>query len=134
MSILKVRTLISKQWYPAATYSRTSKCSAICISMLYMYAKSVMTWSTHVCWNHGLRTPNEGINRRNLKFWADVADDICFGRTYKFGIGIWFSAMQWRRFPHRVSVVRGWNNWNVFMPLASSTILLQTSLLLCHSI
>ena len=30
---------------------------------------------------HGLRTPNEGINRRNLKIWADVADKICFGRT-----------------------------------------------------
>ena len=25
--------------------------------------------------HHGLRTPNEGINRRNLKFWADVADE-----------------------------------------------------------
>ena len=31
--------------------------------------------------NHGPRTPNEGINQRNLKFWADVADKICFGRT-----------------------------------------------------
>ena len=30
---------------------------------------------------HGLRTPNEGINQRNLKVWADVADKICFGRT-----------------------------------------------------
>ena len=30
---------------------------------------------------HGLRTPNEGINQRNLKIWADVADNICFGRT-----------------------------------------------------
>ena len=38
--------------------------------------------------NHGLRTPNERINQRNLKFWADVADKMCFGRTYKFGIGI----------------------------------------------
>ena len=38
--------------------------------------------------NHGLRTPNEGINQRNLTFWADVADKICFGRTYKFWIGI----------------------------------------------
>ena len=37
---------------------------------------------------HGLRTRNEGINQRNLKSWADVADKICFGRTYKFGIGI----------------------------------------------
>ena len=24
--------------------------------------------------SHGLRTPNEGINQRNLKIWADVAD------------------------------------------------------------
>ena len=31
--------------------------------------------------NHGLRTPNEDINQRNLKIWADVADKICFGRT-----------------------------------------------------
>ena len=30
---------------------------------------------------HGLRTPNEDINQRNLKIWADVADKICFGRT-----------------------------------------------------
>ena len=37
---------------------------------------------------HGLRTPNEGVNLRYLKNWADVADKICFGRTYKFGIGI----------------------------------------------
>jgi hypothetical protein len=26
---------------------------------------------------HGLRTPNEGINQRFLKKWADVADKIC---------------------------------------------------------
>ena len=25
---------------------------------------------------HGLRTPNEGINQRYLKNWADVADKI----------------------------------------------------------
>ena len=30
---------------------------------------------------HGLRTPNEGINQRYLKNWADVADKICFDRT-----------------------------------------------------
>ena len=30
---------------------------------------------------HGLRTPNEGINQRNLKIWGDVADKICFGST-----------------------------------------------------
>ena len=37
---------------------------------------------------HGLRTPNENMNQRNLIFWADVADKICFSRTKKFGIGI----------------------------------------------
>ena len=34
----------------------------------------------HACF-HGLRTPNEGINQKYLKNWADVADKICFGRT-----------------------------------------------------
>ena len=33
------------------------------------------------CEKHGLRTPNEGINQRYLKNWADVADKICFGHT-----------------------------------------------------
>ena len=31
--------------------------------------------------HHGLWTPNEGINQRYPKNWADVADKICFGRT-----------------------------------------------------
>ena len=43
---------------------------------------------------HGLRTPNEGKNLRYLKNWADVADKICCRHTYKFGIGIEFSAVQ----------------------------------------
>jgi hypothetical protein len=30
---------------------------------------------------HGLRTPNEDINQRYLKNWADVADKIYFCRT-----------------------------------------------------
>ena len=66
---------------------------------------------------HGLRTPNEGIIQGNLKCWADVADKICFGRTYKFGIGIWFSAVQWRWFPHWASVVCdhiGWAKCSAF--------------------
>ena len=33
------------------------------------------------CWKHRLRTPNEGINQRYLKNWAEVAGKICFGRT-----------------------------------------------------
>ena len=30
---------------------------------------------------HGLRTPNESINQRYLKNWADVADKICCRHT-----------------------------------------------------
>ena len=30
---------------------------------------------------HGLWTPNEGINQRYLKNWADMADKIYFGYT-----------------------------------------------------
>ena len=60
---------------------------------------------------HGLRTPNEGINPWNLKIWANLAVKICFDHTYKFGIGIWFLAVQWRRFPHRVSIVRVHFDW-----------------------
>ena len=29
------------------------------------------------CWWHRLRTPNEGIDQRNMKIWADVTDKIC---------------------------------------------------------
>ena len=32
--------------------------------------------------SHGLRTPYEGIKRRNLKFWANMADKICLGHTW----------------------------------------------------
>ena len=31
-------------------------------------------------YDHGLWTPNKGKNQRNLKFWAVLADKICFGR------------------------------------------------------
>ena len=58
---------------------------------------------------HGLRTTNEGINQRYLKNWADVADKICFGRTLNFGIGIEFSAVQWRLWALWASIVRGPN-------------------------
>ena len=39
---------------------------------------------------HGLWTPNEGINQRNLKFWADVADKICFFVPKNLGLGLKF--------------------------------------------
>ncbi len=47
------------------------------------------------CQGHGLRTPNEGIYQRNLKFWVDVAEkyasavpkiwdwDLIFGSAVK---------------------------------------------------
>ena len=58
---------------------------------------------------HGLRTPNEGINQRYLKNWANVADKICCRHTKKFGSGSEFSAVQWRLFPLWASVVRDLN-------------------------
>ena len=39
------------------------------------------TFSASLINKHGLRTPNEGKNQRNLKIRADVADKICFGRS-----------------------------------------------------
>ena len=37
------------------------------------------------------KTPNEGINQRNLKIWADVADKIYFGRLpINLGVGVDF--------------------------------------------
>ena len=55
---------------------------------IYLVIKKLFVLEIINAPKHGLRTPNEGINQRNLKFWADVAGKICFGRTYKFGIGI----------------------------------------------
>ena len=40
---------------------------------------------------HGLRTPNEGINQRNLKIWADVADKLYASAVRKnLGVGVDF--------------------------------------------
>ena len=36
---------------------------------------------------HGLRTPNEGINQRYLKNWADVADKV--PRYLGVGVNFW---------------------------------------------
>ena len=44
--------------------------------------------------HHGLRTTNGGMNQRNLKIWANVADKICFGCTQKFGSVSGFLAVQ----------------------------------------
>ena len=39
---------------------------------------------------NGLRTPNEGINQRNLKIWADVADKISMAVPKNLGVGVDF--------------------------------------------
>ena len=39
---------------------------------------------------HGLRTPNEGINQRNLKIWADVADKNALAVPKNLGVGVNF--------------------------------------------
>ena len=41
-------------------------------------------------YDHGLRTPDEGINQRNLKIWADVADKIFLGLPKYLGVGVDF--------------------------------------------
>ena len=66
--------------FPMSYYCQNSYCSAL-------PSKNVLHVGLVTC-NHGLRTPNEGINQRNLKFWADGADKIRFGRIYIFGIEI----------------------------------------------
>ena len=44
------------------------------------YSRYYVTYSSYYA-IHGLRTPNEGMNQRNLKIWANVAGKICFSRT-----------------------------------------------------
>ena len=55
------------------------------ISLIWAYLFMKFTQNTHPTRlfgpTHGLRTPNEGINQRYLKNWADVADKICCRHT-----------------------------------------------------
>ena len=44
------------------------------------HKKQNFVWKLNY-FSHGLRTPNEGINQRHLKIWADVADKICCRHT-----------------------------------------------------
>ena len=39
---------------------------------------------------HRLGTPNEGINQRNLKIWADVADKYASAVPKNLGVGVEF--------------------------------------------
>jgi hypothetical protein len=58
-----------------------------CCNAYYLHTTHSVSLHFHVRHYHGLRTPNEGIDKIYLKSWADVADKICFGRTYQFRIG-----------------------------------------------
>ena len=57
-----------------------------------LQANSDKSWMARVVNvpSHGLRTPNEGINQRNLKFWANVTDKICFPVPQNLGLGFDF--------------------------------------------
>ena len=44
----------------------------------FVYLKKNSVFHFYHIYSHGLRTPNEGINQRYLKNWADGADEICF--------------------------------------------------------
>ena len=39
---------------------------------------------------HGLRTPNEGINQRNPKIYADAADKYASAKPKNLGVGMDF--------------------------------------------
>jgi hypothetical protein len=78
--------------FATATASCPADMASSCLIFLFKIrteANDSITDNGHVkatslilnCQYHGLRTPNEGINQRYLKNWADVADKICFGRT-----------------------------------------------------
>ena len=39
-------------------------------------------------------TPNQGINQKNLKFWADVAEKICLGCILVLGFNFMYNMKQ----------------------------------------
>ena len=57
---------------------------------------------------HGLWTPNEGINQRYLKKWADVASAI----PKNLGVGVNFRPC--RLFPLWASVVHAFSSADIF--------------------
>ena len=71
-------TVMGKHFkYVNSAPSSTTKVILTFLSFMWR----LYSWSILHIIKHGLRTPNEGINQRNLKIWSDVADKICFGNT-----------------------------------------------------
>ena len=64
--------------------------------LFYREAKqSLLTSIVYLCWHrayvHGLWTTNEGIDQRNLKIWANVADKYASAEPKK-GVGLDFQS------------------------------------------
>ena len=78
-----MKKLVPGQKFKTALHDLTASYTLACSKIKSLNFEWVIGEELPCGWVHGLRTPNEGIN---LKFWADVADKICFGRIYKSGI------------------------------------------------
>ena len=71
-------------------------CYSYCIILFLCKALyvcfSIFYWDSFILQRkllyHGLRTPNEDINQRYLRNWANVADKICFGRAVPKNLGL----------------------------------------------
>ena len=104
MALADFEVLVTN-WHPQSSFSVASGTLSFKFLTLALYAmgpykrRKKVKWAWLIPSTHGLRTHNEGINQRYQKNWADVADKICFSRTYKF------SAVQWLLFLLWASVV-----------------------------
>ena len=52
-----------------------------CVKLLAPLKRITWFFLTKFYWFKSVAFGNEGLNQRNLKIWADVADKICFGCT-----------------------------------------------------
>ena len=75
--------------FPSIARCRCKACAALVPCLLGLQLgkfqlatqQSLPALSRWIGMTHGLRTPNDGKNQRNLKILADVTDKTCFGRT-----------------------------------------------------
>ena len=78
--LMRLLTRHAGVWAPPQFLTLETKTTCPCSPVCY-WGRAKTTYKTWHYPDHGLRTPNEGINQRNLQNWADVADKLCFGRT-----------------------------------------------------
>ena len=75
--------------FPSIARCRCKACAALVPCLLGLQLgkfqlatqQSLPALSRWIGMTHGLRTPNDGKNQRNLKILADVADKISVGHT-----------------------------------------------------